>query len=74
MKKTNCTEEELAFKQWGSYGITDNPRVFLTSTNYMPKGRTFYGWSTNSSWPIEEVTEPMEYAYYTSSGYWSAND
>ena len=40
----------------------------------MPKGRTLYGWSTNSSYPIEGVTEPMEYAYYTSSGYWSADD
>lgn len=40
----------------------------------MPKGRTFYGWSSNSSYPIEGVTEPMEYAYYTSAGYWNADD
>lgn len=34
--KTNCTSEELAFKQWGSYEITNNPRIYITSFNYMP--------------------------------------
>jgi hypothetical protein len=40
----------------------------------MPQTRTLYGWSTNSSWPIVGVDEPMEYAYYTSSGYWTEDD
>jgi hypothetical protein len=73
-EKTNCTSDELAFKQWGSYSITNNPRIYITTTNYMPQTRTLYGWSTNSSWPIEGVEEPMEYAYYTSTGYWTEDD
>jgi hypothetical protein len=40
----------------------------------MPKSRSIYGWSYNTTYPIDGVTEPMEYAYYTSEGYWTESD
>ena len=67
----NCTASELAFKQWGAANITLDPR----STNtYMPKSTSLMGWITDTIWPIDGITVPMEYSYYTSSDFWTAAD
>jgi len=61
---TNCTAEELAAKQWGSYSITNNPhKREEPEFYYMPACTTLFGWTDN--FPIPGVTEPLEYAYYT---------
>jgi phage gpG-like protein len=40
----------------------------------MPQGQSYYAWSSESNWAIVGVTEPMEYAYFTNLGYWTADD
>jgi hypothetical protein len=70
-----CTAYNLAALQWGSSAITSNPREpEVGAEKYMPQSQTYYGWSSESNWEIEGVTEPMEYAYYTNPGFWTADD
>lgn len=40
----------------------------------MPKSTSLMGWITDTIWPIEGITVPMEYSYYTSSDFWTAAD
>ena len=40
----------------------------------MPQSPTYFDWASMSNWPIEGVTMPMEYYYFTNAGFWTAED
>jgi hypothetical protein len=69
----NCTSQDLAALQWGSAGVTNNPRTILTKTDYMPIVNTLFDWVTPDR-TMPTITEPLEYFYFTKSGFYTEND
>jgi|Transcript_10952 transcription elongation factor len=63
----NCTATELSALQWGSCGVTNNPKDDWDPT-YLPKQYTVAQWGDNSEWlPFGDISEFIEYPQATSS-------
>ena len=58
--KANCTGIELGSLQWGSVGVTSNPKSTWGDT-YMPKSDTVAGWGNTAWTPWGEWTESVEF-------------
>jgi hypothetical protein len=69
----NCTASDLAALQWGSAGVTSNPRTILTKTDYMPITNSLFFWVTADR-TMPTITEPLEYFFFTQSGYYTQDD
>ena len=60
----NCTGAELGSLQWGSLGVTKNPKSTWDST-YMPTANTVAGWGDASWLPFGAMTHSVEYPQQT---------
>ena len=62
----NCTALELGSLQWGSLGVTKNPKD-TWGTTYMPVANSVAGWGDTSWLPFGAMTETVEYPQQTAA-------
>lgn len=60
----NCTAEQLSSLQWGTLGVTKNPKS-TWGTDYFPVSNTVAGWGQPDWIPFGVMTHPIEYPQST---------